>query len=119
MNEQNRTNLAATVRRLRTKRGLSIRGLAAAAEVDFGWLAKLERDPGVSPGPRVLRSLAQALEIEAAELFLAAGIEDEESLPKLAPYLRAKYDLPDDAVAQLEAHFQLLNERHQRGGRRG
>lgn len=119
MNAKNKTNLAAIVRRLRTKRGLSIRGLAAAAEVDFGWLAKLERDPNVSPGPRVLRALAQALEIEAAELFLAAGIEDEESLPQLAPYLRAKYDLPDEAVTQLEAHFQLLNERHQREADRG
>jgi len=30
----------------------------------------------------------------------------------LGPYLRAKYHLPSEAVAQLEAHFELINEKY-------
>ncbi|MDQ1741427.1 MAG: hypothetical protein QOE53_3079, partial [Pseudonocardiales bacterium] len=42
---------------------------------------------------------------------MVAGLSDGQGLPGFAPYLRAKYDLPDDAVKQLEAHFQLLNDK--------
>lgn len=47
------------------------------------------------------------------ELYLDAGYSDGRGLPGFAPYLRAKFDLPDDAIAQLEAHFQLINEKYQ------
>jgi hypothetical protein len=40
-------------------------------------------------------------------------------LPHLAVYLRAKYDLPEDAIEQLEAHFLLFDERIGREDRRG
>jgi hypothetical protein len=46
------------------------------------------------------------------DLFTAA--EYAEGLPGFAPYLRSKYDLPGEAVAQLEAHFQLLAEKYDR-----
>jgi transcriptional regulator with XRE-family HTH domain len=115
---QKTTKLGSKIRALRTRRGLSVRGLAAAAGVDATWVSRLERGKYDSPDPRLLRGLADVLEISASELFMAAGFEDGRSLPHLAPYLRAKYDLPEDAVAQLEAHFQLFNER-QREVRRG
>jgi hypothetical protein len=49
---------------------------------------------------------------------LEAGYGDAHGLPALVPYLRAKYDLPTEAVAQLEAHFELINEKyqHEKGG---
>jgi hypothetical protein len=56
--------------------------------------------------------LAQALGIDVEDLYLDAGYSDGRGLPGFAPYLRAKYDLPDDAVAQLEAHFRLINEKY-------
>jgi hypothetical protein len=54
--------------------------------------------------------------VDVEELYVVAGLSDGQGLPGFAPYLRAKYDLPDDAVKQLEAHFQLLNDKHQEKG---
>jgi transcriptional regulator with XRE-family HTH domain len=111
--------LGEKVRVLRNKRGLSVRGLARLAGVDATWVSRLENGRYGRPDPRLVRLLAEALEIETSELFMAAGFEDAQTLPQLGPYLRAKYDLPDDAITQLEAHFQLFNERFDREDGRG
>ena len=47
-----------------------------------------------------------------ADLYLEAGFGDARGLPGFGPYLRAKYHLPDEAIAQLEAHFALINEKY-------
>ncbi len=99
------------VRRLRESKGLSVRGLAAQAKVDATWLSRIERDVYTKPDPRYLWRLAQALDIDVEELYVDAGYSS--GLPGFAPYLRAKYDLPEEAIDQLEAHFQLINEKYQ------
>jgi transcriptional regulator with XRE-family HTH domain len=113
--------LGAHIRKLREGKGLSVRGLAAAATIDATYLSRLEHGMYESPDPRYLYRLARALDVEVAELYLTAGYGDGRGLPGLAPYLRAKYDLPDEAVAQLEAHFDLINERYlnQKGDHHG
>lgn len=35
-----------------------------------------------------------------------------ERLPALAPYLRVKYDLPEQAVDQLQDYFELLSAKY-------
>jgi hypothetical protein len=69
-----------------------------------------------SPDPRSIGKVARALEVDVEELYVVAGLSTGQGLPGFAPYLRAKYDLPAEAVAQLEAHFQLLNEKYQSKG---
>jgi transcriptional regulator with XRE-family HTH domain len=109
---QQTTQLGQHVRHLRETSGLSVRGLAAKAKVDATWLSRLEHGVYASPDPRYLWRLAQALGIDVEDLYLDAGYADGRGLPGFAPYLRAKYDLPDDAISQLEAHFQLINEKY-------
>jgi transcriptional regulator with XRE-family HTH domain len=108
------TRLGQHIRRLRQAKDLSVRGLAAAAKVDATWLSRLEHGTYESPDPRSLYRLARALDTEVSDLYLTAGYGDGRGLPGFAPYLRAKYDLPEDAVTQLEAHFELINERYRR-----
>lgn len=100
------------IRHLRETQGLSIRGLASTAKVDFSWLSRLEHGAYESPDPRALYRVANALDVEPHEFHLLAGYEDGRGLPGFTPYLRAKYDLPDEAIAQLEAHFDLINEKY-------
>jgi transcriptional regulator with XRE-family HTH domain len=109
------------VRATREAAGWSLRRLAAATGVNPTWLMRLERGQYHSPDPRLLARLAQALGIDTADLFLAADYRGSDGLPGFAPYLRAKYELPPEAVDQLAAHFDLINERYRRseGGRRG
>ena len=99
------------VRALREAKGLSVRGLAAQAGVDATWVSRIERGIYSSPDPRYLLRLAGALEVEVEELYEDAGYTD--GLPAFSPYLRAKYDLPQEAIDQLEAHFELINEKYQ------
>lgn len=108
--DESKTRLGAHLQRLREAKGHSIRGLAAEARVDATALSRIERGLVASPDPRTLYRLAEALDVEVANLYEEAGYD----LPGFAPYLRAKYDLPDEAVAQLEAHFELINERYRR-----
>jgi transcriptional regulator with XRE-family HTH domain len=101
------------IKTTREKRGLSVRRLAMMAEVDASWLSKVERGLYQSPDPRYLYRLARALDIETADLYLQAGYEDGRGLPGFAPYLRARYDLPEPAINQLEAYFEFINEKFQ------
>ena len=59
------------------------------------------------------------LELETTDLFVAAHFSD--GLPSFAPYLRSRYALPPEAVRQLEAHFELLEQKYngESGGRHG
>jgi len=111
--EEQTIQLGEHVRHLRESRGLSVRGLAAQAKVDATWLSRLEHGVYASPDPRYLWRLAQALGIDVEDLYLDAGYGDGRGLPGFAPYMRAKYDLPEEAIEQLEAHFQLINEKYQ------
>jgi transcriptional regulator with XRE-family HTH domain len=104
--------LGAYVQQLRRERALSLRVLAARAKVDYTWIARLEHGRYTSPDARSLWKIARALDVEVADLYLEAGFGDAHGLPGFGPYLRAKYQLPDEAIAQLEAHFALINEKY-------
>jgi transcriptional regulator with XRE-family HTH domain len=112
MGEKASERLGAHVTKLRQERNLSIRGLAALAKADATWLSRLERGLYDSPDARTLYRLARALDVDVNELYLEAGFADGHGLPGFTPYLRAKYDLPEDAIAQLEAHFELINQKY-------
>ena len=107
------------IRRLRRSADLPLRSVATTAEVDFAWLSRLEPGLYQSPDPWSLYRLARALHVEVADLYRAAGYADGRGLPGFAPYLRAKYDLPEEAIGQLEAHFRPLNDKYraEKGGR--
>ena len=104
--------LGAYLQQLRLERGLTMRGLAARAKVDFSYVSRLEHGLVGAPTARQLWKIARALDIEVADLYSEAGFVDAHGLPGFGPYLRAKYQLPDDAVAQLQAHFALINEKY-------
>jgi len=110
------TELGDVVRRHRTQRNLPLRALAATAGVDPTWIMRLERGDYSSPDPRSLAAVARALEIDVADLYLAAGYDSGRELPGFEPYLRSKYDLPPDAVAELRTHFDAINEAYRRRG---
>jgi cytoskeletal protein RodZ len=88
---------------LKSKRealGLSVRGLAQAVDLAPSSISRLE-DDNFKASEDTVRRIAKALGANVDEL-LALSHGD---LPRFAPYLRAKYDLSDEAVAELEAHF--------------
>jgi transcriptional regulator with XRE-family HTH domain len=112
------SEIGSFIQKRRQRLGLGLRTVATEAHVDHSWLSKVERGIYNSPDPHLLQRVARVLGIDAADIFIEAGYADNIGLPGFAPYLRAKYALPPQAIEQLEAHFELLNEKHQqeRGG---
>jgi len=109
-------NLGMYVRRLREERGLSNRKLAAMADVDSTWLSRLEHGVYHSPDPHLLAQVAEALNVTTADMLTVAGYPATDELPTLRPYLRAKYALPDEAVAELQTYFDFINARYPKEG---
>jgi transcriptional regulator with XRE-family HTH domain len=108
--EYQRNQLGEAIREARKARRLSGRALAKSAKVDGRWLARLEQGAFVTPDPRYLHRVAKVLGLETISLFQIADYG--EGLPGLAPYLRTKYNLPPEAIDQLNAHFELLAEKY-------
>lgn len=104
------------VKRLRDSQGLGLREAARQAQVDPTWWRRLEGGHYVSPDAHGIAKVARVLGIDMEELYRVAGLSSGRKLPSLDTYLRTKYDLPPDAIAQLQAHFELLNDKYQQKG---
>ena len=106
------SRLGAYVQRLRKERNLSMRALATLAKVDFSYVSRLEHGQVGAPAARQLwRSPAPWTSRWPTSTPKQVSATPT-GLPGFAPYLRAKYDLPDEAIAQLQAHFELINEKY-------
>ena len=116
-NSQKRNQaLGEHIKRLRISQGLSMREAGRRGGVDPTWWSRLEEGRYESPHARMIGNVARALGVDVEELWAAAGLATGHRLPSFSPYLRAKYDLPPEAIAQLEAHFELLSDKYQRKG---
>lgn len=94
--------------RLRMRReelSLGLREAAELATINPSHLMRLERDEK-RPTAGVADRLAKVLRLNAEDLKAQAS-----ELPRFAPYLRAKYDLDDQAIAELEEHFKAVSKR--------
>jgi transcriptional regulator with XRE-family HTH domain len=105
--------LAVILRRHRLQRGLSMRQVALQAGFNVATLATLEAGSNHGPQPSTLKALAEVLQIDLGRLYTELSWLPAQQLPNLAPYMRAKYhDLPDSAIAELEAYANRLIQRH-------
>ena len=106
--------LGKLLRDARAAKGLSLRELQEASGVDYSLINRMEHGELASPDPAKLQKLARALEIDIEDIYALAGYTMPEGLPELAPYLRAKYDLSDTAVGEVERYFERLKKREER-----
>jgi transcriptional regulator with XRE-family HTH domain len=70
--------------------------------------SKLETGHYKSPSPKHLQTIARVIDVRYEDLYGLAGYDTPERLPTFAPYLRAKYDLPAQAIGELERYFAML-----------
>jgi len=99
-------------RRLRARRdelGLSQRDIGKLADLDDATIARIEQGAFAAPRPDTLTRLAEALDLNLADVFALADYVIPTELPTFTPYLRAKYrGLPSAAVKDLERYFDKL-----------
>jgi transcriptional regulator with XRE-family HTH domain len=107
-------DLAEALRNGRFKSGLSVRQLEAQSGVTKSTISRLEHGEVEAASPLSLVRLAQALELRSTDLFLLAGLAVPDDLPTLPAMLRAEYDLPPEAIAEIQANIERVARRYQR-----
>ncbi len=100
------------IRRHREKAGLSGYKLAEDAGLSRSQVHRIEHGD-IQPGPDTLARIAGPLQVAVEDLLAVAGYTD--GLPSFI-YLREKYGLSDEAVAEAEEFFRDLQEREKGGG---
>ena len=101
-------SLGEYIRSRRLSRGLSLKDVAEISGLHFSYWSKLENGVYDAPSPKHLQVIARTLQVDFENLYSLAGYDIPERLPTFRPYLRAKYDLPPEAIADLERYFELL-----------
>lgn len=104
--------LGDTIKQAREGLGLSLRQLAEAVDVHHSFLGRLESGDYQTAKPAILQRLSRVLEIDERDLFALAGHDAPEGLPAFTPYLRAKYEMSDEAAKTLQDYFTFVTDKY-------
>jgi transcriptional regulator with XRE-family HTH domain len=110
----NKAELGQYIKQSREDKHLSLRALAREAGIDAGALSRIEngeRVPYYSPDK--LAKIAEVLKLDEQKLYNLAGYSVPQGLPDLAPYLKAKYKLSDEAVDDMEDYLTVINAKYE------
>lgn len=79
------------LREAREKLGISARALARRTELSDSSIVRIEQGAFLEPTPDTLSRIAEALEINLADLYVMADYPMPSELPSMKLYLRSKY----------------------------
>ena len=96
------------VRARRMSLELGYQQVADRSGLHYSYWNKLENGHYEQPAPKYLKIIADTLDVPIEDLYGLAGYDLPDRLPTFTPYLRAKYELPPEAVADLERYFDML-----------
>jgi transcriptional regulator with XRE-family HTH domain len=91
---------------------MSVRQLAEAASVPKSEVGRLLRDQQERLNPDSLARLASVLELNAADLFLLAGLPVPLKVPTVEALLRTEYELPEQAIQEAKAQIDKIVSRY-------
>lgn len=114
------TPLGKLLKEARIKMGISQAQLADRIGVSRPFLSQLETGKYFQPSPATLQSIAAELHLSVDDLHAFTGYTMPSDLPEYEAYLHAKYQLPDEAIAQLISYFEYIQSKYaqpQAGGR--
>jgi len=100
------------LRAARERAGFGTYHLSKISGVSRSAIVRLEADEVDEPLPDHLVKLTDALELNATDAFLKAGLPIPTELPSLEPYLRTKYDLPPEALAEARKSLEQILEKY-------
>ena len=104
--------LGTLLQHARKRLGLTLRNLEDITGISRPKLNRLELGQIEHPSPTVLQRLAEVLELDSDDLYAAAGYRSSKKLPSLTPYLRTKYHLPPDALAEANAALRDILDKY-------
>lgn len=96
----------------RQEAGYSLRQLATVSGVAMSSVNRLLKDEVAQPSPEHLTALARALELNATDLFLLAGLPLPAGTASLDIMLRKSYGVSDEEAPELKREIEALIARH-------
>lgn len=105
------STLGDTIRQAREAQALGIRQLARLIDVAPSQVLRWEKNELVPQGERLI-TLAEQLELRAADLFELAGRAIPDEMKSLPAMLRADYDLPPRAIKEIERHIAAVAKKY-------
>lgn len=96
------------VRTRRTSQNLSFNECAEHSGLHHTFWRKLEAGEYESPSPKNLHLVAETISCPIEDLYALCGYPVSTEMPSLVPYLRTKYDLPPEAISDMERYFAQL-----------
>jgi transcriptional regulator with XRE-family HTH domain len=106
--EKKNQSLGEFVRGRRHSLKLSLADAAQVSGFHLSYWSYLEAGKYNTPSPKHLQVIARVLGVPFEDLYGLAGYDSPTRLPAFTPYLRAKYELPPEAIADLEKYFAQL-----------
>lgn len=123
MDQGQAKEFGAWLRQQRQAAGLTTYLLAKQTGIDRGTIVRFEQGAMAAPSPEKLARIANAIDVELADIYTMVGYAIPDSLPSYQPYLRRKYgDLPEQAIEDLDRAFAEIIRKHgydPRGPRNG
>jgi transcriptional regulator with XRE-family HTH domain len=113
MDREQAKHLGSVLRTRREELNLSTTQVALASDLNQATIVRLEQGQFLSPDPDKLRAVAEALDLNLADVLTLADYPIPTELPSVGPYLRTKYrDLPSEAVDQLQTQIARVLKKH-------
>jgi transcriptional regulator with XRE-family HTH domain len=103
--------LGSTLRGAREAQGLDRKQLAELLSVAPSQVTRWEADEK-TPSVQSLVVLARQLELRTADLFSMAGLPVPDELTSLPAMLRAEYELPPEAIADIQTYITDVAKRY-------
>lgn len=113
MNQSQAPGLGQWLRERRQEAGIGTTELAKRTGINDATITRIEQGTIARPDPRKLSRIADALELNLADVYAMAGYATPTGLPSFQPYLRRKYqDLPETALDDLQQAFDRIIKQH-------
>lgn len=113
MDEKQSKRLGTMLRDARERLGLSAREVSDRSGMADSNVLRLEQGAIANPRPETLKSLADVLALDLADIYATAGYVQPAGLPSITPYLRSRYaDLPISAQREIADSFAEIAAKH-------
>lgn len=92
---------------------LTLRALSELTGIDNGLLSRIESGAIQNPNPEKLTRIAEAMNLQLADVYAWAHYTVPSQLPNPGPYLRTKFrEVPEDVMAALTAEVAAVLAKH-------
>ncbi|HWY18462.1 MAG TPA: helix-turn-helix transcriptional regulator [Solirubrobacteraceae bacterium] len=114
MNDAQAVRLGRLLAQARRNKSLSLRAVAELAGVAHLWLMRVEHGLFNQPAPERIMRVAEVLDIDPERIDRITKGHVSNNLPGVRTYFRAKYDLSQEEIDQIESTVNQIQRNHER-----